>query len=113
MKVFLKLVAFVLVILLLVPVVRYRTLSPCGMLKQEYVERAERQAQAVEEEAVAQAGAYSEEAGAVAEEVADVVEDVTAGIAAGVAEARVRRMSTWQCTTELIDLKLGNEPDER
>jgi hypothetical protein len=113
MRIFLKIIALILIVLFSVPVVRYRTVSPCGMLKKEHVERVERQVREVEEQALEQASAYGDEAEGVAEEVAGVVEDVTAGIAAGVAETKVRRMSTWECTKELIDLKLGGETDER
>lgn len=97
------------VIVLGIPVVQYRTFSPCTMLKQELVGRARAQAEALREEGRARAEEFGEDVGRLADEIGKVVEDAAATVTAGMAEARVDEMSTGQCVRELWNLKLGRE----
>jgi ABC-type tungstate transport system substrate-binding protein len=95
-----------------IPVVHYRTLRPCEMLRHELVDQVRQQVAAARHDAQQ---SVREQAGAVAESLAstvgDVVSAVSVGVAAGAAEMRVQHMSTGQCASELWRIKvLGEEP---
>ncbi len=110
MKFVLKAFAVVLVIAISVPLVTYRTVSPCSMLKKELALRAEQQMEAVGEELRMRAEDYGEEAEQIVDDVSEVAEPVVEGLAAGFAAARVQRMSTGECVSELWRIKTGGEP---
>lgn len=111
-KLVFKLGALALVILLGYPVVHYRAVTPCGMYKRELTWRMERQmeqASAIAKERVQALGGDSGEQAAA--EVESAIEDVAAGIAVGMVEAKVRRMSAGECASELWRVKVrGQEP---
>jgi uncharacterized protein YjbJ (UPF0337 family) len=111
MKFLLKTVRLVGVILIAVPIVAYRAVKPCTMLKKELVERVERRTKEARAEVREAAGDLGENAGRMADDIAETVEGMAVGFATGLAEAKVERMSTRECVSELIDLKLGGDPD--
>jgi enoyl-CoA hydratase/carnithine racemase len=96
-----------------VPVIRYRTLSPCEMLRIELVDRVRQdvaEARADARDVVREHGAAAE---SVAAAVGDVVSAVSVGVAAGAAELKVQRMSSGECAAELWRIKvLGEEPKD-
>lgn len=96
-----KIVLLVLAALVAVPLTRYRTLHPCGMLERELVADIEREAQRAREGVERAAGEHSDEAGDLARDIGGVVEGAAVGVATGAVRARVRRMSAWECTQEL------------
>ena len=108
-KTLIKLVVLVLIVAIAVPVVQYRTVKPCTMLKKEMVRQAEegvRQAgdQAREELETADIE-LGEETEAIAEDIAGAVGDLAVAISSSAAEAKVRRMSPGQCLKELWRMK--------
>jgi hypothetical protein len=111
-KLVLKIGALVLVVLLGYPMLHYRAVTPCGMYKREltwHMERQMEQASTIASERLQQLGGDSAEQ--TAAEVESAIEDVAAGIAVGVVEAKVRRMSAGQCVSELWRIKVrGQEP---
>ncbi len=109
MKFILKAFAVVLVIVISVPILTYRTVNPCTMLKKELALRAEQQMEAVGEEVRQRAEDYGEEAEQIVDDVSEVAEPVVEGLAAGFAAARVQRMSTGECASELWRIKTGGE----
>jgi len=112
MKFVLKAFLVVLVIVISVPLLTYRTVSPCSMLKKELAQRAEQQMEAVAEEVRESVEEYGEEARQVVDDLSEVAEPVAEGLAAGIAAARVQRMSTGECVSELWRIKTGGEAPE-
>ena len=109
MKMLIKLVLLVIIVAVAVPVLQYRTVSPCTMLKKEMVRQAEegvRQAGEQVREGLDSANIeVGEETERIAEDVAGAVGDLAVAITAGAAEAKVRRMSAGQCLKELWRMK--------
>lgn len=112
MKTLGKLIVVAVVIVLALPVLQYRTASPCGMLKKEWVERAKEQAAEAVDHGKKAVGDYGERAEQIAERVGRIVGDVTEDIAEEVAEMRLEKMSTGACVKELWRLKTGAKPAE-
>jgi len=109
MKTLAKFVVLAIVILLAIPLLQYKTVSPCRMLEKELVKRTQQQAESAVEEGQEAVGRYGERAQRLAEQVGEIVEDVAEDIAAGVAKMRVEQLSTRQCLSELSRIKLGKE----
>ncbi len=111
-KSLLKLGGVVLVIVLGYPVIHYRAVTPCGMYKREltwHMERQMEQASAIASERLQALGGDSAERAAA--EVESAIEDVAAGVAVGIVEAKVRRMSAGECARGLWRVKVrGQEP---
>lgn len=106
MKTLFKLAVFVVVVLLLVPVVMYGSVSPCGMLKKELMAQAKERIEGVSDAGKEQARELGgEEAERVAESVGAVVESTLEGMSEGLVEARVDRMSLRECVSELWRIK--------
>jgi hypothetical protein len=112
MKTLAKLIILAIVAMFAVPLLLYRTASPCSMLKQEWVERARDHAESAVEEGREAASEYGDEVERIAERVGEMVENVTEDIAEGVADMKVEEMSTGQCVKELWRIKTGREPTE-
>jgi hypothetical protein len=112
MKTLSKFILLALVLVIALPILAYRTGSPCEMLKKEWVERAQEKAEEVVEQGREAASDYGEQIERIAEQVGEIVENVTEDIAEGVAEMRVEEMSTGQCVKELLRIKTGREPTE-
>jgi hypothetical protein len=91
-----------LVLALAVPVVSYRTVRPCEMLRRELVRDSERQLEAARDTVRRAAGALGEEAQDAADAVASTVQHLTAGLVAGAAAAKVEGMSAPACVRELV-----------
>lgn len=102
MKTLIKLVAACLLALVVVALVRYRSLDPCRMLEKELVTRVERETRAardsVREAAERVGGADAQRA---TDQVAAAVQNVTVGVAAGLAKTRVENMSRSECVAEM------------
>ena len=79
------------------------------MVKQEMVNRIRARTESLSERGREKAGEFGEDIGRLAEEIGNAVEDAAVGVAAGVAEARVERMSVGECVKELWTLKVGRE----
>jgi hypothetical protein len=109
MKTLIKLALLLVVVAIAVPVVQYRTLSPCTMLKKEMVRQAEEGVRQAGEQVRGELDAadveLGEETEAVAEDIAGAVGDLAVAISAGAAEAKVRQMSSGQCLKELWRIK--------
>jgi hypothetical protein len=113
MKTLAKLVVIVFVLVIALPIVRYRTASPCGMLKKELVDQAKSKAESAVEQGREAASEYGDRAERIAAQVGEMVENVTEEVAAGVAELRVEDMSTGECVKELWRIKAGGDSDGR
>jgi hypothetical protein len=94
-----------LVLALAVPVVSYRTVRPCEMLRQELVRDSERKLEAARDTVRRAAGALGEEAQDAADAVASTVQHLTAGLVAGAAAAKVEGMSAPACVRELVRVR--------
>ncbi|UCG89203.1 MAG: hypothetical protein JSW71_11960 [Gemmatimonadota bacterium] len=107
MKKVLKLLIVLLALATVVTLVKYRTLSPCGMLKKEWVERARQQV----EVASARARDVAEDLGGSAERIAadvgESLEETAKEIAETVAETAADEKSLGECVVELWDMKVG------
>ncbi len=90
-----KLVALLLLVLVAVPLLKYRTLSPCGMLERELASQATREVDDVSEEVRSRAAEYGEDAARIAEDIAEAA-----------AAAQVKQMSTPECASELLKVAL-------
>ncbi len=99
-----KLILGATVILLMVaavPLVRYRSLDPCTMLRRELVNRAEREVRAAQDSVRAATGGLGDETRRAADDVASAVGHLVVGVASGAAAAKVERMSTRECVAEM------------
>lgn len=109
MKAALKIALVVVLVAVAIPVAKYRTVRPCGMLEKELVRRTERALQAARDsvrEATTPLGDGAREAAAA---VASTVGHLAVGLAAGAAAAKVERMSARECGAELVRLTLKGE----
>ena len=91
------------------PVVHYRAVSPCEMLRKELVQQMEARIDSVASAAAAQMQALGIDSIRVDGELEHTLEDVAAGIAVGAAEAKVRRLSPAACARELWRITVGGE----
>lgn len=109
MKTLAKLIVVLLVLVIAIPIVAYRTGSPCGMLKKEWVERALQETESAVDEGREAASEYGENAERIAEQVGEMVGNVAEDIAEGVADMKTEEMSPGECIKELWRLKTGRE----
>jgi len=110
MKTLAKFIVLAVVVLLAIPPLQYKTVSPCRMLEKELVKRTQQEAESAVAEGREAVSSYGEQAQRLAEQVGAIVENVAEDIAAGVAEMRVEQLSTRQCLRELARMKVGREP---
>lgn len=106
MKKLAKVAVVVLALVLAVPVLQYRTVRPCTMLRKELVKRTKETAEEVGKRAKEEASQLSGDAARIADGIGEMVEDVAEEVAEGVAEARVRDMPVWKCVSEFWRLKV-------
>jgi pheromone shutdown protein TraB len=104
-----KIVGLVVVVLVGYPVVHYRAVSPCEMLRKELIWQLEERVEAAAATAAEQVEALGVESAEIEADLESALEGMAAGISAGVAEAKVRRMSTGECTSELWRITIGGE----
>ena len=109
LKATLKLVALVTVILVAYPVLHYRAVSPCEMLRKELMWQLEARVAAAADSAAAVISAFGVESEDIDDDIEGALEGMAAGIAAGVAEAKVRRMSPGACARELWSITIGGD----
>ncbi|MDH3495193.1 MAG: hypothetical protein OER21_00310 [Gemmatimonadota bacterium] len=91
----------ILLVLIAVPLVRYRSLDPCAMLEHELVTRAEREVRAARDSVRAATGGLGDETRRAADDVASAVGHLVVGVASGAAAAKVERMTTRECVAEM------------
>jgi hypothetical protein len=109
MRTLVKLVAVVLVALVAVPLVRYRSVDPCRMLEKELVTRVERETRAARDSVREAAGRLGgQDAQRATDRVAAAVENVTVGVAAGLAKTKVENMSRRECAAEMWHIAVGD-----
>jgi uncharacterized membrane-anchored protein len=106
MKTLLKILVAVVVVVLVVPLATYRTLSPCEMLRKELVRQTERQLEAARDSVREATGALGKEAQDAADAIAAGVQDMAASLAAGAAAAKTERMSARACVAELVRTRM-------
>jgi len=107
MKKIAKVLLLAFVLITAVTFVRYRTLSPCGMLKKEWVEDARAGVESASErarEAAKEVGGRTER---VADDVGDAVEESAKEIAETLAETLADEKSFGECMAELWKMKTG------
>jgi len=107
MKKIIKALLVVLVLFIAIALIRYRTLSPCGMLKKEWVEDAREGVESASErarEAAEEVGGRTER---IADDVGDAVEESAKEIAEALAETLADEKSFGECMAELWKLKTG------
>jgi len=107
MKKIAKVLLLAFVLITAVTFVRYRTLSPCGMLKKEWVEDARERVESASErarEAAKEVGGRTER---VADDVGDAVEESAKEIAETLAETLADEKSFGECMAELWKMKTG------
>jgi hypothetical protein len=110
MKKIAKVLAAFVALAIVLLIVQYRTLGPCGMVKKEWVEYMEEKAETLSEEGRDRASEYGENAERIAEDIGAIVEGVTESVAESVAESRADEMSFGQCVKEMWRIKTGKEP---
>lgn len=93
--------ALVLLVLIAVPLARYRSVDPCTMLQRELVTRAEREVRAARDSVHAATDGLGEDARRAADDVASTVGHLVVGVASGAVAAKVERMSTRECVAEM------------
>jgi hypothetical protein len=110
MKTLIKLIAVLLLALVVVPLVRYRSVDPCRMLEKELVTRVERETRAARDSVREAAGRLGgEDAQHATDRVAAAVENVTVGVAAGLAKTKVENMSRRECVVEMWHLAVKHQ----
>jgi hypothetical protein len=110
-KYFFKIGALALLVVLGYPVIHYRAVTPCGMYRAELTRRMERSMEEAKEIARSHAEQAGVEGSETADRVAAAIDDAAAGIATGLVEAKVRRMSAGKCATELWRVAVrGQDP---
>ncbi len=100
----LRILGFIFLLVIVVPVVLYHTLDPCEMLKREYIKRAQQAVEAVTEEA-SSVEADEVNLEKVREVIDQTLDEVSAGVAAIAAELQTDAMSLPRCVEELLELK--------
>ena len=107
MKKLAKILLIAFVLLTAVTLVRYRTLSPCGMLKREWVEDARKGVESASErarEAAKELGGRTER---IADDVGDAVEESAKEVAEALAETLADQKSFGECVAELWKIRTG------
>jgi hypothetical protein len=107
MKKLAKILLITLVLVIAVTLIRYRTLSPCGMLKKEWVEDAREGVESASErarEAAEEVGGRTER---IADDVGDAVEESAKEIAEALAETLAEKKSFGECMAEMWKMKTG------
>ena len=107
MKKIAKVLLLAFVLITAVTFLRYRTLSPCGMLKKEWVEDARKGVEAASErarEAAEEVGGRTER---IADDVGDAVEESAKEIAETLAETLADKKSFGECVAELWKIRTG------
>jgi len=107
MKKAVKVVIVLLVLAAGVTLVRYRTLSPCGMLKKEWVERARERVEQASERARDAAEELGGRAERIADDLGESLEETAKEVAETVAETAADEKSLGECVVELWDMKVG------
>jgi len=105
LKTFVKLALFVVIVMLALTAFKYRTVSPCSMLKKERIERIHEGIESVREGAQDAAEGHSERAKRILEDVGEALEGMAEGLAERVSELEVDEMSTRQCVAELWKMR--------
>ena len=108
MKTLVKIVLAVVVIAIAVPLIKYRTVRPCSMLKQERIERIRDGIESAGEDAQDAVAEHSERAERILEDVGEALDGLADGLAEHVAELEVEDMSTRECVAELWKMRRGN-----
>ncbi len=108
MKTLVKLVLLVAVVMIALPVVKYRTIKPCSMLKKERIERIHEGVESAGEEARDAVAEHSERAEQIVDDVSEALEGLADGLAERVAELEVDKMSTRECVAELWKMRKDN-----
>ena len=91
------------------PVLHYRAVSPCEMLRKELIWQMEDRIEAVAAAAAEQVESLGIDSVTIEGDLEEKLGDVAAGIAAGAAEAKVRRMSSAACARELWRITVGGD----
>jgi F0F1-type ATP synthase membrane subunit b/b' len=105
LKAFGKLVLLVVVVLIALPLVKYRTIKPCSMLKKERIEQIRDGVATAREEARDAVAEHSERAERIVDDVGEALEGLTDDLAETVVDLEVDKMSTRQCVAELWKLR--------
>lgn len=104
-----KVVALVAIAAIGYPVLHYRAVSPCEMLRKELIWQMEDRIEAVAAAAAEQVESLGIDSVTIEGDLEQQLGDVAAGIAAGAAEAKVRRMSSPACARELWRITVGGD----
>lgn len=102
------LILILVVVVAAVPVVSYKTLNPCTMLKKEYVNRAKDRAGELTASGRDKASEYGEDAERIVDGLGAVLENAAGGIVEGLAEAQIEQLSLRECAREWWRVKFGN-----
>ena len=108
MKKITMLVFILLVAVAAVPVVSYKTLNPCTMLKKEYVNRAKERTGELTTRGKEKASEYGEDAERIVDGIGAVLENAAGGIVEGLAEAQIEELSLRECAREWWRVKFGD-----
>jgi len=110
MKSLAKIVGVLLLVVVAVPIVRYRTVDPCRALEREIVTRVEREMRTARDSVRAAAGEVAGDSAArSADRIASAVENFAAGVAAGAAKTKVENMTRRECVAELWRMAVRDE----
>ena len=105
MKTLAKLALLIVVVMIALPLVKYRTIKPCTMLKKERVERIQDGIESASEQARDAVAEHGERAERIVDDVSEALGGLADGLAERVAELEVDDMSTRQCVAELWKLR--------
>jgi F0F1-type ATP synthase membrane subunit b/b' len=103
-----KIVVLAVVLLIAIPLVKYRTIRPCEMLKKERIERIREGIESAGEDAREAVAEHSERAEQILDDVGEALEGLADGLAERVAELEVDEMSTRKCIAELWKMRTDN-----
>ena len=105
LKTIAKLVLPVVAVIIALPLLKYRTIKPCSILKKERIEQIRDGIETAGEEAQEAVSEHSERAERILEDVGEALEGLADGLAERVAELEVDEMSTRECVAELWKMR--------
>ena len=101
MKTLVKLALLVVIVMIALPMFKYRTVKPCSMLKKERIEQLREGIETAGEDAQEAVAEHSERAEQILGDVSEALEGLAEGLAERVADLEVDEMSTRECVAEL------------
>lgn len=98
----------VILVVIAVPLIKYRTVNPCAMLQKERIAEIRDGIESARDEAREAVEGRGQRAERLVEGVNEALEGVAGGLAERSAELEVEEMSTRECVVELWKMRKGD-----